>query len=80
MLRGLLISLKGPILDGDECGLQNRQLLPCLQAPEAVGRFNYAGGGPAQSHAGVAPSFDVAANAPDPAVHVLDDVGTGRNV
>jgi hypothetical protein len=40
-------------------------------------RFDHAGGRPAQGHARITPAFDVAADAPDGAVHVLDDVRAG---
>src|SRR3954466_5386788 len=34
--------------------------------------------GPAQGHRGILPAFHVAADLPDGAVHVLDDVGAGQ--
>ena len=59
---------------GAECG----KLLAGFQSPEALGGLHHAGGGPSERHAGVAPAFDVAADPPDGAVHVLDDVGAGK--
>jgi len=46
-----------------------------LEPPESVGGLHHAGGGPAQRHFGVLPAFDVAADPPDRAVHVFDNVG-----
>jgi len=57
---------------------QDRQLLVGLEPPEALGGLQHGGAGPAQRHAGVAPAFDVAADLPDGAVHVFDDVGAGE--
>ena len=52
-------------------------MLVCLQPAEALGGFHHASGRPTQSHPGIAPPFDVAADAANGAVHILDDVGAG---
>jgi len=58
---------------------QDRQLLPRLQPPEALYRFDHARSGPAQGHACIAPiAWTFAADTADRAVHVLDDVGAGE--
>ena len=52
-------------LNGLQRSRQARQLLPRFQPSEAFCRFDHAGGRPAQGHACITPSFDVAADAPD---------------
>ena len=61
-----------------EGGPQGWQLLAGFQPPEAFCRLHHGGPGPAQRHGGILPAFDVAADAADRAVHVLDDVGAGQ--
>ena len=56
-------------------GPQDRQLPVGLEPPEALGGLHHAGRGPAQRHLGIPPAFDVAADLPNGAVHVFDDVG-----
>ena len=63
---------------GGKCGAQHRQLLVGLEATEALGGFQHRGAGPAQCHRGIAPAFHVAADPPQRAHHVLDDVGAGQ--
>src|SRR5437763_17092103 len=63
---------------GLQGGDESWKLLAGLQSPEALGGFDHARGGPSERHAVVTPAFDVAADAPDGAVHVLDDVGAGE--
>ena len=82
-LRGfdLLFKVGGdgvPGLMRQQGGPQERQLLVGLEPPESLGGFHHAGGRPTQGHLGILPSFDVAADAADGAVHVLDDVGAGK--
>jgi len=55
-------------------GPQDRQLLAGLEPPEALGGLQHGGSGPAQRHLGILPAFDVAADLPNGAVHVFDDV------
>src|SRR4051812_1912601 len=57
---------------------ERRQLLVGHQPPEAFLGFHHAGSGPAQGHRGIPPALHVAADLPDGAVHVLDDVGAGQ--
>ena len=59
-------------------GPQGWQMFAGFQPPEAFGRFPHGSAGPAQRHGGIIPAFDVAADAADRAVHVLDDVGAGQ--
>src|SRR5271157_5558161 len=61
-----------------EGGPQSWQLLAGFQPPEAFRRLHHGSPGPAQRHGGIFPAFDVAADAADRAVHVLDDVGAGQ--
>ena len=79
-LRGLGFRLKLNMLGVMDLqgGGEDRQLLAGLQSPEALGRFHHAGGRPTQSHPGIAPSFNVAADAANGAVHILNDVGAGE--
>ena len=42
---------------------ESRQVLVSFQSTEALGRLQYAGGGPAQCHGSILPSFHVAADA-----------------
>ena len=49
-----------------------------LETAEAVGGLQHGGSRPAQGHRGIAPVLHVAADTPDRAVHVLDDVGAGQ--
>jgi predicted acylesterase/phospholipase RssA len=49
-----------------------------FQPPEAFCRLHHGSPGPAQRHGSIFPAFDVAADAADRAVHVLDDVGAGQ--
>ena len=78
---GLLFKVGGdgvPGLMRHQGGPQERQLPVCLEAPETLGGLQHGGGGPAERHLGIVPSFDVAADAADGAVHVLADVGAGE--
>ena len=61
-----------------EGGPQGWQMLAGFQPPEAFCRLHHGSPGPAQRHGGIFPAFDVAADAADRAVHVLDDVGAGQ--
>ena len=63
---------------GQQGRTQGRQLLVGLQPPEPLGGFQHGGAGPAEHHRGIPPTFDVAADLPNSAVHVLDDVGAGQ--
>jgi hypothetical protein len=63
---------------GYQGGPQERQLLVVLEPPKTLGCLQHCGGGPAERHLGIVPSFDVAADTADGAVHVLDDVGAGE--
>ena len=65
-----LVSSKG--------GPQGWQMFAGFQPAEAFGRLPHGSAGPAQRHGGIVPAFDVAADAADRAVHVLDDVGAGQ--
>ena len=42
---------------------ESRQVLVSFQSTESLGRLQYAGGGPAQCHRSILPSFHVAADA-----------------
>ena len=44
---------------------ESRQVLVSFQSTESLGRLQYAGGGPAQCHRSILPSFHVAADALD---------------
>jgi len=44
---------------------ESRQVLVSFQSTESLGRLQYAGGGPAQCHGSILPSFHVAADALD---------------
>ena len=59
-------------------GLEHRQMLVSLEAPEALLRFQHARGGPAQSHLRVPPALHIPAYLANDAVHALDDVGAGQ--
>ena len=59
-------------------GLEHRQMLVSLEAPEALLRFQHARGGPAQSHLRVPPALHIPAHLANDAVHALDDVGAGQ--
>src|SRR2546422_8625946 len=75
---GNLLKLNVLGVMGSESGGEVRELFAGIEPPEALGGLDHAGGSPAQRHAGITPAFDVAADAPDGAVHVLDDVGAGE--
>ena len=82
-LCGLGLLFKGWVdlllgLAGCQRGPQDLELPVSLQPPESLGGFHHASGRPTQGHLGILPSFDVAADAADGAVHVLDDVGAGE--
>ena len=57
---------------------ERRQLLIGHQPPEAFLGLHHASSGPAQGHRAIPPALHVAADLPDRAVHVLDDVGAGQ--
>ncbi len=57
---------------------QDGRLSASPQSPEDLLGFQHAGGGPTQRHLGRAPALDVAADQPDRADGVLDDVGAGE--
>lgn len=57
---------------------QDRQLLAGLEPQEALGGLQRGGRGSAQHHLGILPAFDVVADLPEGAVHVLDHVGAGE--
>ena len=59
-------------------GLEHRQLLVGLEAPEALLRFQHARGSPAQSHLRVPPALHIPTYLANDAVHALDDVGAGQ--
>src|SRR3974390_3429637 len=80
-LRGLskvLVRGSGFRLSFCERQLQERQLFMSLQSPEALGGLLHGGTRPAQRHRWRAPVFDVAADAPHRAHHILDDVRAGE--
>src|SRR3954462_9951232 len=79
-LRSLGFRLKLNMLGvmGLQGGGESRKLLTGLQSSEALGGFDHARGGPSERHAGITPAFNVAANARDGAIHVLDNVGAGE--
>jgi hypothetical protein len=60
-----------------QSGPETRQLPISLQPSKALGRL-HAGGGPAQRHLRIAPSFDVATHPPQRALDVLDRIGAGK--
>ena len=82
-LCGLAVLLK-PVFDGmlglvgEQRRFERGQLLVGLQPTGALGGLQRTGGGPAQRHVGVAPSFQVATDAADSPYHVLDGVGAGE--
>jgi hypothetical protein len=59
-------------------GLEHRQMLVGLEAPESLLRFQHACGSPAQSHLCVPPALHIPAYLANDAVHALDDVGAGQ--
>ena len=59
-------------------GLEHRQMLVGLEAPEALLGFQHARGSPAQSHLCIPPALHIPANLANDAVHALDDVGAGQ--
>src|SRR5205085_3831172 len=76
-LRDFLLDLHGDGRrpnGGDERG----HVLVTLYATEPLLRFSDAKGDPAANHALIAPSLDVARDAPQRPVHVLDRVGRGE--
>jgi hypothetical protein len=82
-LRGLGNQFNGAV--GGMLGLvscqsrpQCRELLVRFEPAEALGGLQHGGTGPAQRHRSVPPAFDVAANPPNGAHHVLNDVGAGE--
>jgi putative transposase len=64
---------------GCQGGLQDRQLAMGFETTKAFCRLHHGGSRPAQGHRGIAPVLHVAADAPDRAVHVLDDVGASQS-
>src|SRR5215831_14104538 len=57
---------------------ESGQVLVGFQSTEALGRFQHAGGRPAQRHRGIAPALHVATNATHCPHDVLDRVGAGE--
>jgi hypothetical protein len=54
-------------------GLEHRQMLVSLEAPEALLGFQHARRSPAQSHLRIPPALHIPAYLANDAVHALDD-------
>ena len=59
-------------------GLEDGPLSVCLEAPQALLRFQHSCARPSECHPGIAPALDVAADLADDTVDTLDHVGTGE--
>jgi hypothetical protein len=59
-------------------GLEHRQMLVGLEAPETLLGFMHARGSRAQTHLRVPPALHIPAHLANDAVHALDDVGAGQ--
>ncbi len=57
---------------------QDVELLAGFEPPEPLRGFHHASGRPTQCHLGIAPGFDVAADAADCTIHVFDDVRASK--
>lgn len=71
----LLSTVEGAVIEGADEG---REVGVPADAAEAPVRLVEPGGDPALEHASVAPAADVADEAPDQAVEILDRIGTAQ--
>jgi len=82
-LRGIseVVNRRGAMLTGAKVskgGLERRQMLVGLEAPEALLGFQHARGSPAQSHLRVPPALYIRARLANYAVRVLYDFDAGQ--